>query len=147
NVHLMANLKLNDQKIDGGDRVIFYNQRQLYCCYFAPSRIGKHKITIYGKQGDSENGTHDEILNLTLDIKQVPSNPISFPKTWKKFFDLGLAVISPQNTHLIKLNNGSKHTEIRIKAPDNVQLLGSLKNEQGQVVMGGDNVYHDRQKN
>ena len=79
-------MKLNDQKIDGGHRVIFDNKKQLYCCYFAPSNIGKHKITIYGKQGDSEIGTYSAVLDLTFDVKQMPINPISFPKTWKNFF-------------------------------------------------------------
>jgi hypothetical protein len=147
NVHLIADLKLNDHKIDGGHRVIFDDQKQLYCCYFAPSKIGKHKITIYGKQGSTEIGTHSAILDLTFNVKQMPSNPISFPETWTRFFDLGLEVISPQNTHLIKLNNGTKHTQIRIKTPDNVQLLGSLKNEQRQKILGGDQVYYDRQNN
>jgi len=147
NVYLIADLKLNDQKIDGGHRIMFDDQKQLYCCYFAPATTGKHKITIYGKQGGTESDTHNEVLDLTLHVNQIPRNPISFPETWKSFFDLGLQVISPQNTHLIKLNNGTNHTQILIKAPENIELLGRLENEQGQEVLGGDCVYYDRRKN
>ncbi len=62
-------------------------------------------------------------------------------------FDLGLEVISSQNPHLIKLNNGTNHAQILIKAPENIELLGRLENEQGQKVIGGDCVYYDRRKN
>jgi hypothetical protein len=146
-VHLIADLSLHDQKIDGGHRVIFDNQKQLYYCYFAPSNIGKHKITIYGKRGVTESGTHSAVIDLTLNISQIPINPINFPKTWDNFFDLGLEVIRPENTHLIKLNSGAIHAEIRIKTPEYVELLGCLENENGEEVIGGNQIYYDRRKN
>ena len=145
-VHIMADLKLNDQNVIGGHRVIFDSQKQLYYCHFAPTDTGKHKITIYGKRGTTETGSHSAVLDLTLNMKQMPRNPISFPKTWDKFFDLGLDIIAPQNTHLIKLANGATHAQIHIKVPENVDLLGRLTNENGQEIIGGDEVYYDRQK-
>jgi len=147
NVYLIADLKLNDQKIDGGHRIVFDDQKQLYCCYSAPATNGKHKIIIYGRQGGTKDGRHSEVLDLTLNVNQRPRNPVNFLETWKNFFDLGLEVISPQNTHQIKLNNGINHTEILIKASENIELLGRLENERGQKVIGGDCVYYDRGKN
>jgi hypothetical protein len=146
-VQLIADLRLQNEKIVGGHRVIFDHQKQLYSCYFAPSNIGKHKITIYGKRRMIESKSYDEMLDLTLDVKQMPQDPISFPETWEKYFDLGLEVITPQNTHLIKVNNGATHAEIRIKTPDNVELLGQLMNTNAGKVIGGNRVYYDRRKN
>jgi hypothetical protein len=147
NVHLIADLELKNKKIDGGDRVILDKQKQIYSCYFAPANMGKHKITIYGRRDNREAGRYNSVLELTLDVKRMPTSPISFPETWENFFDLGLEVISPQNTHLIKLNNGATHTQIRIRTPDDVELLGRLENDNGQKVGGGNQVYFDRQEN
>ena len=118
NVHLTATLKLKDQEIDGGHRVVYDKQKQIFFYYFAPVNIGKHKITIFGRQGDKEDGTHNAVLCLTLNVKQMSTSPISFPKTWENFFDSGLEVISPQNTHLIKVDNGATDAQIRIKTPE-----------------------------
>ncbi|CAF3039980.1 unnamed protein product [Rotaria sp. Silwood2] len=146
-VRLIANLKLNNEKIEGGHYIMFDERKQLYRCYFAPLNIGKHTITFYGKRGDSDTDQYISALDFNLDVKQKPKNAVSFPKTWKEFSNLGLEVISPQNTHLIKLNNGAGHTQILIKTPENVELLGRLENEQKQKVKGGDQVYYNRRKN
>ncbi|CAF1167744.1 unnamed protein product [Rotaria sordida] len=146
-VDLVAKLQLQGQEIDGGHRVIFDHQKQLYSCYFAPPQTGNYKITIYAKQATTNDTTYNQLLDLTLDVKQMSLNPISFPQTWKNFSDLGLEVISPQNTHLIKLNNGVDHAQILIKTPENVELLGRLQNERKEEVIGGDQVYFDRRKN
>ena len=126
-VHLSASLKLNDQKVDGGHRVVFDNEQQLYYCYFAPPNTGKYKITIYGKEDATKSDTYDGVVDFMFNVTEMPSNPISFPKIWKTYFDLGMEVISPENTHLIKLNDGSDHIEITMKAPQDVDLIGHLK--------------------
>ncbi|CAF4370582.1 unnamed protein product [Rotaria sp. Silwood2] len=146
-VDLIANFRLQGQEIDGGHHVIFDDQKQLYNCCFAPPHTGNYNITVYARKTTTNDIKYHEVFDFTLDVKRMPLNPISFPKTWKKFFDLGLEVISPQNTHLIKLNNGAGHTQILIKTPENVELLGRLVNEQKQEVRGGYQVYYDRRKN
>ena len=140
-VHLMADLKLNDQKIVGGHRVIFNDRKRLYCCYFAPATIGEHKITIYGKQ---RGEIYDGVLDLTFDVKKLPPNRMSFPEIWESFSTLGLEVISPSNTYLIRLDNGVNHTEIQIRAPKHVELVGRLTNEQNEEVIGADHIYYDQ---
>lgn len=142
-VHLTADLKLHDQKIVGGHQVLFDKEKQLYSCYFAPQTIGKHKITIYEKRGELENGTYNDALNLILDIKEIPKGPISFPKTWNNFFDLNLNMISPKNTHLIKISNET-HTEILIHTPNDVDLLGRLVDANDEKIEGAYQVYYDR---
>ncbi|CAF1140314.1 unnamed protein product, partial [Rotaria sordida] len=144
-VRLIADLKLHNQKIEGGHRVVFDNKKQMYCCYFAPNTIGKHKITIYGKRGDTE-GEYSGALDLTLNVNEIPKNPISFPKTWQIFFDLNLNIISPKNTHLLKVHNGQTHTEVQIQTPNNVELLGRLVNIQNEKIEGGHEVFYDRHK-
>ncbi|CAF5109891.1 unnamed protein product [Rotaria sp. Silwood1] len=145
-VQLMADLKLNNRKIDGSHYIMFDKRKKLYRCYFAPTETGKHTINFFAKRGDSDIGEYSSALDFKLDVKQKLKTIVSFPKTWKNFFDLGLEVISPQNTHLIKLIDGASHAQILIKAPEDVELLGSLKNEQKQEVNGGNQVYYDRQK-
>ncbi|CAF1009426.1 unnamed protein product [Rotaria sordida] len=146
-VHLMADLKLNDQIIDGGSYMMFDKRQQIYRCYFAPIHTGRHKIYLYGKRGNSVIGEYRSILDFVLDVKQMPQNSISFPKISNNFSDFDLEVISPRNTCLIKLNNGDKYSEILIKTPENVELRGHLQNERKQEVMGGEQVYYDRRKN
>jgi hypothetical protein len=145
-VSLIGSLKFKDEDVDGGHYIMFDELRQLYRCYFAPANIGKHKITIFAKKGASDKGEHHVVLEFMFDVKRIPKNIVSFPRTWKNFFDYGLEVISPQNTHLIKLNNAS-HTQIRIKAPENIELVGRLRNENGREVKGGDRIYYDQEKN
>jgi hypothetical protein len=146
-IHLMADLKLNDEDIVGGHFVMFDKRKKLCRCYFAPTKIGKHKIVIYCKKGDSDIGIYTSALDFILDVKEIPKNTISFPKTWENFFDFGLELISPQSTHLIKLNNGATHTQIRIKAPENIELIGRLTNASDEEVKKGQRVYYDQRKN
>ena len=76
----------------------------------------------------------------------MPKDPISYPKTWKCFFDLGLQVLSPLKTHLIKLDNGEKFVQILVRTPSDIELTGQLKNHKDEKVLCGDRVYYDRKK-
>ncbi|CAM4819275.1 unnamed protein product [Rotaria magnacalcarata] len=146
NIQLIADLKLNNEKIDGGHHIMFDVSKQLYRCYFAPKKVGQHKIIIYGKKDASDEITYGGVLELTLAVKQLPKTAVSFPQTWDYFFDLGLQVISPQNTHVITLSNEISTTQILIRTPENVELLGSLENEAKQAITGGHQIYYDRRK-
>jgi hypothetical protein len=55
-------------------------------------------------------------------------------------------VISPKNTHLIKIDNGMTHAEVLIRTPDNVGLLGQLTQINGEKIEGGHQVFYDRHK-
>ncbi|CAF3768741.1 unnamed protein product [Rotaria socialis] len=144
-VDLIVDLKLNNKEIEGGDRVEFDTKKQMHRCYFAPNTIGKHKITIYAKKKDEEGKYHD-VIHLTLDVSEMPKYPISFPKIWKNFFDLNMEVVSPKDTHLMKVHNGQTDAEVLIRTPDDVELHGSLTNSDGEKVEGGHQVFYDRHK-
>ncbi|CAF3350573.1 unnamed protein product [Rotaria socialis] len=146
-VKLIASLKSKNDEIDGGHRITFDEQKQWYNCYFAPSHVGNYKITIFAKGAATESNTYHEVLELSLDVKKILVNPISFPKTWDYFSDLGLQVISPQNTHVITLSNGISNTQILIRTPEDVELMGHLENEAKQAITGGHRVYYDQRKN
>ena len=142
-VHLTADLQLHNHKIENSNRIVFDNEKQLYRCYFAPISFGNHKIIIYGKQNNTEFGKYNAVVGLTLDVKEIPQNIISFPKIWKTFTDLGLDVIYPQNTHLIKVANGIRDAEIQIRTPHDVLLRGHLENENGEKVPDSNIIYYD----
>ncbi|CAF0907576.1 unnamed protein product [Rotaria sp. Silwood1] len=146
NVCLIANLKLHDEKIEGGHQVIFDKRKRLYYCYFAPQNIGNHKIMIYAKRNNTDSDTFESVLDLTLDIKQIPKSPISYPKTWSIFFDYGLKILSPLKTHLINLNNSEKYAEILIKAPSDIELIGQLMSHNEEKIVYADQVYYDHEK-
>ncbi|CAF4222808.1 unnamed protein product, partial [Adineta steineri] len=146
-VQLMASLKLHEKDIEGGHQVEFDTKRQLYRCYFAPNTIGKYKITIFGKRDNTDEVKYSAAVELILDVQQKIKNPISYPKTWAKFFDLNLNIISPKNTHLINVHNGMTHAEILIQTPDDVELLGHLVYvDNGEKIKGGHEVFYDRHK-
>ena len=136
NVHLTATLELKDQKIDGGHRVIYDKQKQIFFCYFAPVNIGKHKITIFGRQGDTEDGTHSSVLGLTLDVKQSPSPCVSYPYTSSLFYDLGLKIEAPQNRSNAVWSDNASFAEVLIKAPDDVQLSCRIEYDNIEVENG-----------
>ncbi|CAF1192948.1 unnamed protein product [Adineta steineri] len=121
-VQLMADLKLNGKEIEGADRVIFDRQKQIYCCYFAPSNIGKHKITVYGKRNDSESSTYSSALELVMNVKKIPIPHISYPHTWQSFYDFGLKVIAPKDRANAVWNDNGSYAEILMEGPDDVQL-------------------------
>ena len=146
NVHLLTDLKLNDEKIEGGHHIIYDKRTKLYCCYYAPPNKGKYKITIFGKRDSNEAGLHNAALDLKLNIDETPTNPISFPKTWDTYSDLGLEVLASRSTHLIRLDNGKGSIQIRIRVPSDVLLLGRLENEKEEKIEGGHCVYYDKEK-
>ena len=76
-VNFLAKLKLNDQEIEGGHRVIFDNKNQYY---FAPNIIGKHKITIFGKRSITDEGKYNVRLDLNLNITSIIKILVVFQK-------------------------------------------------------------------
>ncbi|CAF1343855.1 unnamed protein product [Adineta ricciae] len=145
-VHLLAHLEMNGKKVEGGYQIIFDRLKQMHRCYFAPANVGKHKIVVLGKRGDDKNESYHSAMDLILDVKQMPAKCVSFPKIWETFTDLGLEIMSPQDTHLIKLVNGVAFAQILIKAPENVKLLGKLTDETGKVLNSGAQVYFSREE-
>ena len=143
-VALTAGLQLNDQEVEGGHRVVFDDQNQLYGCYVAPSTTGKHKITIFAKQRSAQDDSYEPAINLILNVQQRLALPISFSQAWKNFFTLGLDVVSPRDTHLITLNKGVDHANIELKAPKHVKLIEHLEDEQNKEIINGNRVYYDR---
>ncbi|CAF3005667.1 unnamed protein product [Rotaria sp. Silwood2] len=145
-VCLTGDLKLHDEKVEGGQQVIFDKRKRLYNCYFAPSNIGSHKITIYAKRDNTDVNIFRSVLDLTLDIKQMPKNRISYPKTWSIFFDYGLKIVSPLKTHLINLKNSEKYAEILIRTPSDIELMGTLMDHNEEKIPYANEVYYDREK-
>jgi hypothetical protein len=101
---------------------------------------------IYAKRGGTDVGTFSSAVDLAFNISQMPDNPISYPKTWKPFFDFGLRILSPLRTYLINLNNNEKFVQIVIRTPSNIKLMGQLKNQNDETIDCADRVYYDRQK-
>ena len=145
-VQVTADLKLGQKMIDGGHRVIFDKKKQQYRCYFAPRTIGKYKITIYAKHGQTTIGTYHSAVGFALDITIPPDKPISYPKTWQWFFDFGLKILSPLDTHVIRLKNNEQFVQILIRTPSDIQVLGQLQNANGETIVCGNQDYYHRQK-
>ncbi|CAF0827190.1 unnamed protein product [Didymodactylos carnosus] len=57
-VGIIADLKLNDTVVKGGERVQFDKSRRIYCCYFAPQSVGFHKIMIYAKRKSTDGNIY-----------------------------------------------------------------------------------------
>ena len=57
---------------------------------------------------------------------------------------MNLNIISPKNTHLIKLCNGETSTKVLIRTPDYVELHGPLVNSDGEKIQGGQQIVYDR---
>ena len=146
-VLVIADLELNHQKVEGGHQVIFDKQKQQYFCHFAPSTMGKHKITIYAKRKETTIDTYHSAVDLLLEITVRPENPISYPKTWPRFFDFNLKLLFPLHTHVINLANNKQFAKVIIRAPSDIELTGQLQNQSGEIVVCGNQVYYDRQKN
>jgi transglutaminase/protease-like cytokinesis protein 3 len=146
NVELSADLKLLNKKVDGGCRVIFDSRRHLYVCYFASNRIGKHDITIFGIFNDSLKKLSKAVIQMPFDVTEMVQNPVSFPTTTKEFDDLNLEVLSPKNTHLIKVDNGTKVAQIIIQAPKDVELIGHLQDTSEKNISNAASIYYDKQE-
>jgi hypothetical protein len=143
-VELLASLKLHDNNIEGGHRIVFDVEKQLYRCYFAQASTDKHKVELFAKNINSKSYKH--VLDFTLNIDELPQNSISYPTTWKKFYDLDLKVLSPVNTHLIKICNGATHARVGIRAPNDVELIDSLNDSGRTKIEGGEQVYCDQKE-
>ena len=145
-VQLIAGLELGEKKIDGGHQVIFHKRKRQFYCYFAPANRGKHKVHIYARRGETESGSYTGALDLSLNIKRMPDYPISYPTTWRQFFDYGLRILSPLDTGIIHLSRDEKFAEILLQTPASVELMGQLKDDRDETIPGGDCVYFDRRK-
>lgn len=146
NISLIATFTLNEKEIDGGHQIIYNSLKRTYCCYFAPSSIGVHIIRIFAKNDSSDNGSYNTAAELELDVRQIPSKPISFPKIWKPFFELNLEIIWPLDTHLIKMDHGDTRAEILVRAPSDVEISNRLTIDNNTKIPGGHCTYLDRRK-
>ena len=142
-VELLAHLELNGAQIEGAQKIVYDREKQLYNCFFAPQSTGKHKIVLFGKNTSSQSTSFDQIVQFSLHVNKLPRNLISFPETFKLFYDLGLQVMSPVDTHLIKISDKMTHAVITIQAPVDVALTGRLEHEDGTKVESGHQVYLD----
>ena len=145
-VYLTADVVIKKSKIPGASLIFFDKRQKLYRCYFAAAGIGKHKITVYAKSGGSDTGVFQGAMDFTLTIDHLPNQMISFPYVWKNFIDLDLEVISPANSHVMEINGGSGCSQVRIRAPGDVALLGRLTNAKGDEVQGGNQIFYDRKR-
>ncbi|CAF1255252.1 unnamed protein product [Didymodactylos carnosus] len=143
-VDITANLKLNDKKIDGGDRVCYDPKQKIWCCYFAPQSDGPHEITIYAKR-KNQPGSYKSAVKFSLEVLNL-TKPISFPGLFDTYYDLDLKIVQPKFQHTIQLKNDAAYTEILLQAPKDVKLIGDLTNPEGKKVHGGEQVYFDKQK-
>jgi hypothetical protein len=145
-VDLLVHLKLHDKKIEGGHRIVFDAKNQFYRCYFAPASTGQHEVQIFAKRVNSNTQSYKSVVDFTLNINELPQNLVSYPETWKGFYNLGLKVLKPINTHLLKVSDGATHAPVDIRGPDDVDLIGNLENSEGQEIEGGHQVYFDQRK-
>lgn len=145
-ISLAASFSLNEKEIDGGHRIVFDSKKRLYRCYFAPASVGAYIIRIFARDDINGNGLYNNVAEFELDIRNMPLKPISFPKTWKLFFELNLQIVWPCNTHLIKMNHGDTHTEILIQAPSDVEVAGQLTVDNSIRISGGNCTFFDRRK-
>ncbi|CAF1233539.1 unnamed protein product [Adineta steineri] len=145
-IDVSTTFELYENEVDGGSRIIFDKSKQLYCCYFSPASIGRHKIDIFAKRIELDMKSGKQALSFTLNIVELPLNRVSYPTTSKEFYDLNIKIISPLNTHLIKVCDGATYGSIIIRAPSDVELSGGLDNSSGERVMNGCQVYYDQRK-
>ena len=145
-VELSGRIELNGKEVEGGERLTYEETKQLYTCCFAPSSIGKHQILVFGKNKNLESTSSNSLMRFPLNVTKLPSKPISFPKTYSSFRDLGLQVISPVDTYFVKVNDKVTHACITIEAPADVALLGRLESADGEEIDNGHHIYFDRQK-
>ena len=145
-VQLIADLALGEKKIVGGHQVIFDKRKRAFYCYFAPANRGKHKITIFARRDETETELYTSVLDLSLTVKRMPDYPINYPTTWKNFFDYGLKILSPLDTGIIHLSREEKSAQILLQTPASVELMGSLKDDRDEKVLGGDCIYFDRRE-
>ncbi|UJR19899.1 hypothetical protein I4U23_023032 [Adineta vaga] len=144
-VDLTATFELNGNEVDGGGRIVFDEIEQLHRCYFAPANIGNHTITFFANINERDMKSAEAVVEFTLNIVELPLNRVSYPITMKEFYNLNLKVISPVNTHLVKVCNGDTQACIVLRAPTDVKLTSSFTNSDGKNVEGGKQVYYDQQ--
>ena len=145
-VTLAAHFSLNGKEIDGGSRLLFDARKRLYRCFFAPNALGVHIVRLLVKNESSQSFSN--AIEFELNVKQLPAKVISYPKTSKCFDEWNLEILSPCNTHLIRMDHGDTHAEILIRAPIDVELLGRLTSgENGTKIQGGQSTFIDRRQN
>ncbi|CAF1165088.1 unnamed protein product [Adineta ricciae] len=79
--------------------------------------------------------------------KEAPLNGNNVPaQTWPVFSELGLQIVFAQHTSVITVDHGATHAEILVRTPDNIELVGSLKNGCDEEVFGGNRVFFNRHR-
>ncbi|CAF0974452.1 unnamed protein product [Didymodactylos carnosus] len=129
--------------------------------YFIEATWGSGHIE-KGKRFKKELDTHNFFCrpehmiykHLPTDNKwQLLARPITMneylrlPNTHSAFFELGLEIVTPKYSQTVHLQSGKSYAELLVKTPDDVELLGSLKDSlEGEDIEGAAQVYFDRQK-
>jgi hypothetical protein len=132
----------NDETVLCGDRVYYDRQKDFWRCRFAPDKNGIFDAIILAKK-KTDPGTYTSAISFKLSADKISSPSFSFPKTWQVFYDLDLKIVSPVGRGIIDIRDKIRYADIHIKAPDDVSLISQLKNEKGEEIPGGDQIYYD----
>lgn len=82
---------------------------------------------------------------ISKDAKKAQHSQINGPAhTWSIFFELDLQIVSFENINPIKMDHGATYTEIHVRTPSNVELMGKLQNSDQKEIFGGVRVFFDR---
>jgi hypothetical protein len=90
----------------------------------------------------SDVGSYSSAISFKIEAKQIPSSPLSYPKTWQLFHDLDMKIITPRDQATIILSKSQSEIEIHLQTPDDVHLLGRLTNDKDEKIKDGHQIFY-----
>ncbi len=116
----------NEEVVEGGHQVFYDRRKDLWRCKFTPNHDGVFKAEILAKKKSDRNSYKSAVL-FTINATLIPTPPLSYPKIWQLFHDLDLKIEAPQDRTAAVWPQNASFSEIRMSAPDDVQLSCSIE--------------------
>jgi hypothetical protein len=127
NVDLIGKLENdNNEEIEDGHDVFYDRHAGFWRCRFAPNQAGTFKAFIMAKKKD-DSDSYMAAVSFNIDVKQTPSLPLSYPKTWQLFYDFDLVVEAPRKRANAVWPDNASYAQILIRASDDIILSCNIE--------------------
>ena len=126
-VELLGRLEDSEEnKLEDGSEVYYDRHKDLWQCSFAPNRDGRFRAMIFAKR-TSDTNSFTSAIAFKIEARRLPMPPLSYPKTWQSFYDLDLEIDAPRGRAAAVWPDNASFTEVRVKAPNDVDISCRLE--------------------
>ena len=128
-VVLIGDLKKSGEENHAGEDIYYDQEKDVWMCHFSPEQSGDFEVCIYAKKC-SDPGHYSAVIRFDLHATLNNKSSQSFAQLTQLFHQLNLELEKPKRGSGLVWPNDASFVDVILRAPDDVILICSLKEDQ-----------------